>query len=216
MIRMWRPKAVRWRRTGAGLGVLIALVSTALLPDTSVPRARAQVGCVKDPSIGFCVVPTPFKIYFGDEDPFFDDYEWHAYSFTDLGTVTITLSDGTRKTLNHYRFRRLVVDEHILIDEKRTDHNLQITAPGPIELGGTNSAGQDMWTDVWGTNLQFQWGTCGFTWTWVPDNIGLNISGCWLRMDAYAITAYNPQPVTGDRDNPVYLPDATLRVLGGA
>lgn len=203
------------RRAAAGAVILASLVSTAVLPDDSTPRAGAQVGCVKDPAIGFCVVPTPFKISFGNEDPFIDNYEWHAYSFTDLGTTTITLADGTRKTVNHYRFRRLVVDKHILIDEQRADHNLRITAPGPIELGGTNAAGQDMWTDVWGTDLEFQWGTCLFTWSWVPDNIGLNISGCWLRLSAYAITAYNPQPVSGQRDNPVYLPGGTLSLVGG-
>lgn len=54
----------------------------------------------------------------------------------------------------------------------------------------------------------------------VPLDLGagqhrLNISGCWLRMSAYAITAYNQNPAPGERDNPVYLPDATLRVTGG-
>lgn len=203
------------RAWAAAAAVLLVLFSTALVPDASVPRAEAAAGCVRDPSIGFCVVPQAFKVDFGDEDPFFDDYEWHAYSFTDLGTTTITVADGTQRQVNHYRFSRLVVDQHILIDQIRADYRMQITAPGPIELGGTNNAGQAMWTDVWGTNLEFQWGTCAFTWTWVPDNIGLNISGCWLRMNAFAITAYNPQPQPGQRDNPINLPKSTLQLLNG-
>ncbi|GAA5116105.1 hypothetical protein [Haloechinothrix salitolerans] len=212
-MRLPRRRAA-WRVL-AGLVVLTVLGATAIVPDLTDARAHAQTDCVEDPNIGFCVVPQSYRIYFGDEDPLIDDYEWHAYSFTDLGTTTITLADGSTTTVNHYRFERLVVDEHILIQESRADYGVDITAPGPIELGGTNANGEYMWTDVWGTDLEFQWGTCAFTWTWVPDNIGLDISGCWLRMSAYAITSYNPDPVPGERDNPVYLPDATLRVTGG-
>ncbi|SDI46306.1 hypothetical protein SAMN05192558_104361 [Actinokineospora alba] len=200
----------------AAAAVLLVLFSTALVPDASVPRAEAAAGCVRDTNIGFCVVPQAFQIAFGKESSFIDTYDWHTQSFTDLGTTTITVADGTTRQVNHYRFKQLVVDKDILIDQNRgADYRVQITAPGPIELGGTNNAGQAMWTDVWGTNLEFQWGTCIITWTWVPDNIGLNISGCWLRMNAYAITAYNPQPQPGQRDNPINLPKSTLQLLNG-
>ncbi|CRK58708.1 hypothetical protein [Alloactinosynnema sp. L-07] len=200
-------------RLAAAAAVLAALVTTAVFPDVSVSAAGAASGCVKDPNIGFCVVPTSYKIEFGRDS--IGGYQWHAYSFVDLGTTTITVADGTTRSVNHYRFQRLVVDQNALIQQTRPDYQMRITAPGPIELGGSNNSGASMWTDVWGSGLQFRWGLCLFTWSWVPDDLSLNISGCWLRMDAYALTSYNPQPQPGQRDNPVNLPNATLSLLGG-
>ncbi|SER58768.1 hypothetical protein [Actinokineospora terrae] len=197
-------------RRALAFGATLALVvGTAVVPD--LPYLSADAALVASPApapqIGFLTTPRdkPLKV---------TARAGYAASIQYKGTETVVDANGVSFQAAHYTFRALTLDDLTISDGSRTDYALTLGSSGTAQLGGTNAAGQQMQTDLWANNLYASSPLllCVLPAAWLLSlGISLSVHLCDVRMDLYALKAFNPSPTSG-RDNPVRLPGASLSV----
>ncbi|GAA3009322.1 hypothetical protein [Actinokineospora diospyrosa] len=191
-------------------GTALALIAgSAVVPDLPYLRAEAALVAAPAPApqIGFLTTPKdkPLKV---------TARAGYAASIQYKGTETIVDANGVSFQAAHYTFRALTLDDLTISDGSRTNYALTLGSSGTTQLGGTNSAGQQMQTDLWANNLYASSPLllCVLPAAWLLSlGISLSVHLCDVRMDLYALKAFNPSPTSG-RDNPVRLPGASLSV----
>ncbi|MBM7772793.1 hypothetical protein JOD54_002997 [Actinokineospora baliensis] len=188
---------------------LAVVVASAVLPDLPYLSAQAALAPAPTPApqIGFLTTPKdkPLKVTAS---------AGYAASIQYKGTETVVDANGVSFQAAHYTFRALTLDNLTISDGSRTNYALTLGSSGTTQLGGTNSAGQQMQTDLWANNLYASSPLllCALPAAWLLSlGISLSVHLCDVRMDLYALKAFNPSPTSG-RDNPVRLPGASLTV----
>ncbi|RLK55473.1 hypothetical protein [Actinokineospora cianjurensis] len=197
-------------RRALAFGAALALVvGTAVVPDLPYLRADAALVAAPAPApqIGFLTTPRdkPLKV---------TARAGYAASIQYKGTETVVDANGVSFQAAHYTFRALTLDDLTISDGSRTNYALTLGSGGTTQLGGTNAAGQQMQTDLWANNLYASSPLllCVLPAAWLLSlGISLSVHLCDVRMDLYALKAFNPSPTSG-RDNPVQLPGASLSV----
>ncbi|PPK64348.1 hypothetical protein V5P93_001744 [Actinokineospora auranticolor] len=188
--------------------IFTLLVGTAVVPDLDYLSAAAQTTRpTPAPQVGFLTAPKdkPMKV---------TARAGYAASIQYKGTETIVDANGVSFQAAHYTFRALTLEDLTIADSSRANYALSLSSTGTTQLGGTNAAGQQMQTDLWATNLYASSPLllCALPAAWLLDfGLALSVHLCDVRMDLYALKAFNPTPSSG-RDNPVRLPGATLTV----
>ncbi|GAA4425277.1 hypothetical protein ACFQV2_29550 [Actinokineospora soli] len=195
------------RLFGAAVGIFVLLVAGVVVPDLAYLHAQTAPPPAPAPQIGFLTMPRdkPLRVTASGG---------YAASIQYKGMETVVDANGVSFQAAHYTFRALTLDNLRITDTAHTDYSLALSSSGTSQLGGTNSAGQQMQTDLWALNLYASHPLllCALPAQWLLDfGISLSVHLCDVKMDLYALKAFNPTPSSG-RDNPVRLPGATLTV----
>ncbi|GAA3055348.1 hypothetical protein [Actinokineospora globicatena] len=199
----------RVRKPAVFAAVLALVLGSAIVPDLPYFRAEAALAAAPTPApqIGFLTTPKdkPLKVTASSG---------YAASIQYKGTETVVDANGVSFQAAHYTFRALTLDDLTISDGSRSTYALTLGSPGTTQLGGTNSTGQQMQTDLWANNLYASSPLllCALPAAWLLSlGLSLSVHLCDVRMDLYALKAFNPSPTSG-RDNPVRLPSASLSV----
>jgi hypothetical protein len=226
-----RSGAAERPRTPFALVLAACLLVLVALPSSTSVRL---LGVTQDCSVavvgggpGFCVLPQgqPLQLTVGNHDTCCTTY-WTAYSLTDLGSDTIMDGSGNKFTADHFQFAQLnftATSAHpVTITQTGTHYAASIVDSGgasgsdTVRLGGTDSAGHVMYTDMWGTVNDLStpiWFLCIFDASWASTFANqFNISGCSMQVTVYAVKVTDSDPTSGQTATPLKIPNGKLTV----
>lgn len=222
------PVGRRVRLTYCLVGLLLVFVS---VPAGSPIRLLAAVDCsttAVGSGPGFCVVQQGQPIHLTVGTTSCCPTYFNAAGLTYVGTENVRDGSGNTFNVQHLRFTSLTLladsTNPVNITQPGTHYNATLTDPGPpgggqdaVVLGGIDSLGHPMYTDMWGTVNDLRvlwWFACQANLAWGTSFLppGGTWAGCHIDVSVYAIKVTDSDPASGQLSTPLKIPNGHLTV----
>lgn len=216
------------RLTFVLIGILLVFVS---IPAASPIRLLSAVDCsvtAVGSGPGFCVVQQGQPIHLTVGTTACCPTYFNAAGLTYLDTENVRDGSGNTFTVQHLRFTSLslIADSSnpVTITQPGTHYTANLTDSGPasggqdsVVLGGTDPAGNPMYTDMWGTVNDLRvwwWFACQANLSWGTSFLppGGSWTGCHIDVSVYAIKVTDSNPAAGQKSTPLKIPNGHLTV----